>query len=289
MAAAPSPAAPPSHMSAALITFPSSHPYPSLPAPPKPPTPRPPQLHLVPRVAASAATARRSASSTSATERLHALVRRGELDDALRLVESLAGLNPPSPAAAGPCAALIKKLCASGRTADARRVLGACGRDVVAYNAMVAGYCGAGQLDAARRLVADMPVEPDAYTYNTLIRGLCGRGRTSNALAVLDDMLRRGCLPDVVTYTILLEATCKRNGYKQAMKLLDEMRDKGCAPDIITYNVVLNERWEDAEKLMEEMAHKGCPPNVCTNASGRQLSWIAIRKCSHIVPLTFLF
>ncbi|KAF0927057.1 hypothetical protein E2562_029729 [Oryza meyeriana var. granulata] len=132
-----------------------------------------------------------------------------------------------------------------------------------------------------------MPVEPNAYTYYTLIRGLCGRGRAANALAVLDDMLRRRCVPDVVSYTILLEATCKRSGNKQAMKLLDEMRAKGCTPDIVTYNVVVNgirqegrctaERWEDAEELMAEMGQKGCPPNVKPRAvrTGSQLRWRA--------------
>ncbi|VAH13464.1 unnamed protein product [Triticum turgidum subsp. durum] len=232
---APPAAAPPPAMSA-LPTFASSHPYPSLTTPKT--AALKPRLNLAYAGAAAAPNAVPHRSAAASNDRLRGLVRRGDLEEALRLVESMAGIEP-SAAAAGPCAALIKKLCASGRTAEARRVLAACEPDVMAYNAMVAGYCVTGQLDNARRLVAAMPMEPDAYTYNTLIRGLCGRGRTDNALAVLDDMLRRGCVPDVVTYTILLEATCKRSGYKQAMKLLDEMRDKGCAPDIITYNTLL--------------------------------------------------
>jgi hypothetical protein len=119
MAAAPPPTAPPPRMSTALLTFPSSHPYPSLPAPHGP---KPPNLPLAPRVAASH---RASAS----TDRIRALVRHGKLDEVIRIVDSLMGLHPPVHAAAGPCAALIKKLCASGRAADARRFLGACEPD----------------------------------------------------------------------------------------------------------------------------------------------------------------
>ncbi|KAF0932111.1 hypothetical protein E2562_008648 [Oryza meyeriana var. granulata] len=79
----------------------------------------------------------RGTTGAPLSHRLRALVRRGDLDEALRLVESVPRLD------GGACAALVKKLCASGRTAEARRVLAAFDPDVVAYNAMVAGYCGA--------------------------------------------------------------------------------------------------------------------------------------------------
>ncbi|KAL5215812.1 hypothetical protein ABZP36_007213 [Zizania latifolia] len=101
-----------------------------------------------------------------------------------------------------------------------------------------------------------MPVQPNACAYNPLI----------HALAVLDDMLFRGCAPDVVTYNILLEATCncastminglvKASKVEQALELLNEMGHKGFNPDKI-YQLL-------AECLNEEDKFEGAIRAVC--------------------------
>ncbi|TVU14288.1 hypothetical protein EJB05_37749, partial [Eragrostis curvula] len=137
------------------------------------------------------------------------------------------------------------------------------------YGALADGYCRAGLLEDARRVVDGMParVEPTAYAFNPLIHALCDRGRVRDALAVLDDMLSRGCAPDVVTYNILLEAACKGRGYRQAMELIDFMRSEGCEPNNVTYNVIIDAMCregdvDDAREFLNNLPSKGCKPNT---------------------------
>jgi hypothetical protein len=110
------------------------------------------------------------------------------------------GLDPPVPTTAGPYAALIKKLCASGRTTDARRILGRCEPDVMAYNAMVVGYGSTGQLDTVRKFMWTMPMESDvraqASSRPTLFCGaLLGLVTTQLVPPLLHALLRRVCSP----------------------------------------------------------------------------------------------
>ncbi|KAI0494518.1 hypothetical protein KFK09_024656 [Dendrobium nobile] len=117
---------------------------------------------------------------------LRRLVRNGELDSALRLLESifLRGTDPPDII---PCTSLIRGLCRSGRTAAARRVLdiietSGASPDVITYNVMISGYCKSGETDEALNLLHRMSVPPDVVTYNTIFQSLCERGKARQSL-----------------------------------------------------------------------------------------------------------
>ena len=140
---------------AAGTTCSPSHPAAAVSAHPFPPTRHKPQRARI-RLAAAAANSRwvnpraparpsrRGAGGGGANHRLNHLVRLGDLDAALLLVESMR--DPDRPAVV-PCTLLIKKLCAAGRLDDAERVLRASESagtaDAVARNTLVAGYCRA--------------------------------------------------------------------------------------------------------------------------------------------------
>ncbi|KAJ1279063.1 hypothetical protein BS78_04G126500, partial [Paspalum vaginatum] len=267
-------------------------------SPPSPSTaavstlPFPPTNHKPCRVRHSAAAAtsrwvnpRRDADAggSAVNQRLHHLVRLGNLDAALLLVESMR--DPERPAVV-PCTLLIKKLCAVGRLDDTERVLGASERagtaDAVARNTLVAGYCHEGRLDDARRLMIRSACPPNDLTFGMMIHSLCQNGLVDRAMGVLDQMVKCGSTRGVIVYNKIISCLAELWRVEEALDLFNRMPRK---PDIFSYNSVMKGLCRDehevtfntlisylcyrvlvgcAMEIVEQMPKYGCKPDNFT-------------------------
>merc|ERR1719472_145486 len=81
--------------------------------------------------------------------------------------------------------------------------------DVITYSTLVKGYCFAGDVDRAFKVLAEMKADgkfsPDEILYNSLLDGCAKQGRVEEALQLLDDMRTNGCVPSNYTLSILVK------------------------------------------------------------------------------------
>lgn len=81
---------------------------------------------------------------------------------------------------------------------------------------------------------------PDEVTYNTLIAAHGGAGDLEAAIGVFADMQRNGLVATPRTYTTLM-AACARAGRRDvAARLLALMHAEGLAPAVQTYTALLD-------------------------------------------------
>ncbi|KAK4393946.1 Pentatricopeptide repeat-containing protein [Sesamum angolense] len=103
-----------------------------------------------------------------------------------------------------------------------------CQRNVVSYNNLMHGLCGAGRVDEAKRLffqMGDDNCNPNVRTYTILIDALCGLERRLEALSLFQEMKDKGCEPKFHTYTVLIDRACKDGMLDEARKILSTMLD----------------------------------------------------------------
>ncbi|KAJ8634001.1 hypothetical protein MRB53_027337 [Persea americana] len=79
------------------------------------------------------------------------------------------------------------------------------GRDIVSYNALIAGYVKAGEFCMARGVFDSMPVR-DAVSWGTLVAGYAQMNRCKEALELFDEMLTSSVAPDSVAVVGALSA-----------------------------------------------------------------------------------
>ena len=143
---------------------------------------------------------------------------------------------------------------------------------VVAYNAMIKGYCKHGMMSYAISCINKMRqdgLRPDEFTYTTIIDGYVKLSDLNGALGVFCDMVKRKCRPNVVTYTALINGFCRKGEFSRAETLLREMQTYGLVPNVVTYSIFIGTFCKDnkiarAASFFEEMLLQKCPPNDVT-------------------------
>ncbi|EFJ07586.1 hypothetical protein SELMODRAFT_133320 [Selaginella moellendorffii] len=80
-------------------------------------------------------------------------------------------------------------------------------RDLVSWNAMLAGYARSGRLGSAKRVFARM-LERDTVSWNTVIAAFADSGHGQDAMLMFLRMLVDGLVPNQITYTSVLAACC---------------------------------------------------------------------------------
>ncbi|XLT91504.1 hypothetical protein HN873_013179, partial [Arachis hypogaea] len=105
---------------------------------------------------------------------------------------------------------------------------------------------------------------PDCFTYNTMINGYCKAGNLGEAFKMMDEMGRKGLKMDTFTLNTIVHKLCTEKLLKEAYKLtvkaakrgyildeavdkLNELLDKGLAPNEATCNMIIHGYyWEEA-------------------------------------------
>ncbi|KAL1542929.1 pentatricopeptide repeat-containing protein-like protein [Salvia divinorum] len=125
-----------------------------------------------------------------------------------------------------------------GRLSSAEKFFhGMVGRDRVSWNALITGYCHAGNVAVARRLFESMQekgLEPDVITWNMLISSYSQLGQCDVARKLMTEMEIRGVRPDVCTWTSAILGFAQNNRRFEALSLFREMLWAGVEPNGIT-------------------------------------------------------
>ncbi|MCO5568460.1 hypothetical protein L7F22_022159 [Adiantum nelumboides] len=144
--------------------------------------------------------------------------------------------------------------------------------DVRYYNRLIISLIKTDQVNEALAILADMEKNgciPNVITYNSLIDGLCKFKNIGNALAMLTHIEKRGCTPNVCTYTSLIAGLSKPKEVDKAHAILAQMEKRRCSPGVYTYNSLIDGLLKAKEvgkalTIMTHMDKRGCDPNVHT-------------------------
>jgi pentatricopeptide repeat protein len=171
---------------------------------------------------------------------------------------------------------LIDGFVRSDKLSDARKIFEfmeekAC-PDIVAYNAMIKGYCKFGMMKEAVTCMSSMRKAgciPDEFTYATLVDGYTKKGDISASLRLLCDMMKRRCKPNVFTYASLICGYCNIGDTYSAEDLFAKMQSEGLFPNVVHYTVLIGSLFKknkviQAAAYFEHMLLNHCPPNDAT-------------------------
>lgn len=109
-------------------------------------------------------------------------------------------------------------------------------------------------------------VLPGITAHNILLQGLCEKGDVDAARKVLDEMPQKKIKPDIVSYNALFNAYLKKGDRAGYEDILKEMKEKGLEADVVTFNcriagLCASSRSFEAEELLDVMAAKNVRPN----------------------------
>ncbi|XP_057549066.1 pentatricopeptide repeat-containing protein At5g59600 [Amaranthus tricolor] len=116
-------------------------------------------------------------------------------------------------------------------------------KDLIAVNAMVAGYVHVGMMKEALSLLEDvklMNMRPDVVTWNTLIAGFSHVGDSLMVDELFQVMRFNGIEPDVVSWTSIISGFVKNLRNKEAFLTFQKMLDAGCFPNANTISTLLS-------------------------------------------------
>ncbi|KAK9271156.1 hypothetical protein L1049_026745 [Liquidambar formosana] len=110
------------------------------------------------------------------------------------------------------------------------------GRDRVAWNSMISGYCRRGEIEEAHGLFDAMSevIEPGLVTWNILIASYSRSGDCDVAMELMRKMESFGISPDVFTWTSMISGFAQNNRRSQALELFREMVLAGVEPSGVT-------------------------------------------------------
>lgn len=99
----------------------------------------------------------------------------------------------------------------------------------------------------------------------TLVRG----GQSEEAVEVLIEMKKNGCLPGLKFLSNALDSLIKQNDANHATLLWDIVVETGLVPNLIMYNAIIgllseNDKIEDSIRLLDAMVFHGAFPNSLT-------------------------
>ncbi|KAJ1270194.1 hypothetical protein BS78_06G035800 [Paspalum vaginatum] len=75
--------------------------------------------------------------------------------------------------------------------------------------------------------------------YNVRVKNLCKLGRSGEAMALVDEMVRKGTKPSWLTYHHLIHGFCKEGDFEEAKRLYKEMGRKGVVGSLIFCSVFI--------------------------------------------------
>eukprot|EP01018_Ginkgo_biloba_P011648 Gb_05123 [translate_table: standard] len=169
--------------------------------------------------------------------------------------------------------ALVTMYVKSGSVEDARKVFDKISeRDVVSWNAMIAGYAEHGHGEKTLKLVCQMKLEgmkPDHFTYATVLTGCSVLAAVEEGKQVHTQIIKTGFDSDVCVGNTLAGMYSKcDSSVVDGFKVFDKMRER----NVISWTEMIagcvqHGQGEEALQLFEQMRLAGVMPNKFTLAS----------------------
>ncbi|KAK7262490.1 hypothetical protein RJT34_30064 [Clitoria ternatea] len=139
--------------------------------------------------------------------------------------------------------ALIVMYSKCSRVEDARKVFdGMAVKDLVALNAVVAGYAHQGLANDALGLVESMKLvglKPNVVTWNSLISGFSQKCDQAKVSEVFRLMIADGVEPDVVSWTSIISGFVQNFRNEEAFDTFKQMLCRGFCPTSATISALL--------------------------------------------------
>ncbi|KAJ7527660.1 hypothetical protein O6H91_16G065200 [Diphasiastrum complanatum] len=170
-----------------------------------------------------------------------------------------------------------------GCTEDARELFDNMSeRNVVSWNAMIAGYAQNGLGKGALALYEQMKQEgmqPNNVTFVLLLKACANLAALEQGKQLHSEIIKRGFLSDVVVVSTLLDMYAKCGCTEDARELFDNMRER----DVVSWNAMIagyaqNGLGKEALALYEQMQQEGMQPNNVTFG-------LLLKACANLAAL----
>ncbi|KAJ7542131.1 hypothetical protein O6H91_10G091000 [Diphasiastrum complanatum] len=132
--------------------------------------------------------------------------------------------------------------------------------DVIVGSTLVDMYAKCGCTDDARELFNNMS-ERDVVSWNAMIAGYAQNGLGKEALALYEQMKQEGVQPDKITFVVLLKACASLAALEQGKQLHSDIIERGFQSDVIVGNTLVDMYakcgcTEDARELFNNMSER---------------------------------
>ncbi|KAJ7527991.1 hypothetical protein O6H91_16G079700 [Diphasiastrum complanatum] len=178
---------------------------------------------------------------------------------------------------------LVNMYAKCGCTEDARELFDNMSeRNVVSWNAMIAGYAQNGLGKEALALYEQMKqegVQPDNVTFVLLLKACASLAALENGRQLHSDIIKRGFQSDVVVGSTLVDMYAKCGCTQDARELFDNMSER----DVVSWNAMIagyaqNGLGKEALALYEQMKQEGVQPDNVTFA-------LLLNACANLAAL----
>ncbi|KAJ7540073.1 hypothetical protein O6H91_10G000700 [Diphasiastrum complanatum] len=187
----------------------------------------------------------------------------GEVEEAINLFQKMqeTGLAPDKV-----LFVVVLKACASlagleqGRQLHSEIIKRGFQSDVVVGSTLVNMYAKCGCTEDARELFDNM-TERDVVSWNAMIAGYAQNGLGKEALVLYEQMKQEGMQPDNVTFVLLLKACASLAALEQGKQLHSEIVKRGFQSDVVVRNTLVDMYakcgcTEDARELLDNMSER---------------------------------
>ncbi|KAJ7528005.1 hypothetical protein O6H91_16G079900 [Diphasiastrum complanatum] len=132
--------------------------------------------------------------------------------------------------------------------------------DVIVGSTLVNMYAKCGCTEDARELFDNMS-ERNVVSWNAMIAGYAQNGLGKEALALYEQMKQEGVQPDNVTFALLLNACASLAALEQGKRLHSEIIERGFQLDVVVGNTLVDMYakcgcTEDARELFDNMSER---------------------------------
>jgi pentatricopeptide repeat protein len=164
-----------------------------------------------------------------------------------------------------------------GSLEDARKVFGKMSeRNVVSWNAMVAGCALNGYVDEAMELFQKMP-QRNVVSWTAMVAGYAQNGFIDEALNLFNKMPVQ--MQDEVSWTAIISAYAQNGQFDEALEIFRKMPERGAFPwTAMIAGYSQNGYFNEALELFGQMQLAGVKPNAPTLAS-------VLPACAHLAAL----
>ncbi|XP_010451905.1 PREDICTED: pentatricopeptide repeat-containing protein At5g57250, mitochondrial [Camelina sativa] len=210
-------------------------------------------------------------SSLTFCSLIHRFVDKGEMDNALEVVEMMTNKNVNYPFDNFVCSGVVSGFVRIGKPElelgfyESAVGSGVLVPNLVTYTTVVSALCQLGKVDEVKGLVRrleDEGFEFDCVFYSNWIHGCLEGGGLMDALMQDRGMVEKGIGRDVVSYSILIDGLSKEGNMETSLGLLGKMIKEGVESNLITFTAIIRGlckkgKLEEAVALFDRIVNMG--------------------------------